>query len=216
MPLPNRPTTGIIFDEHRSASHSATDPWARVRSWRLRYVPVRATLIALLAVTLGAWITHRVIPTLPVRELTDAIRLHTAGEGTIAVWMRLFASQSPLYILLFCAGMTRFSGALTNGVLLVSGMIDGATLTLLWYAAGHGEASVALLVAYLLRATTETALRVCLATAACRLARCMDDRECGGEGNGLQTRLIVRYAATFSVVIIAVALVCLGYVVLAF
>jgi hypothetical protein len=118
--------------------------------------------------------------------------------------------------MLFCAGLTRFSGALTSGVLLTCGMADGAALALLWYAATQGLAPVALPVACLLRVATELALRVCMATAACRLARRMDDRDCEGAGDYPSFRLLARYIAAFVLVIGAVAVVCLGYVVLIF
>ena len=217
MPLLNRPSADISAVPPRSMpDRRSADPWERVRAWRLRYVPVRAALVVLLAIMLGLWVARNVIPTVSADEMFNAIRRHTVKDGTIAVWLRLCTAQFPLYILLFCAGLTRFSGALTNGVLLVSGMTDGATLALLWHAAGCGIAPSTLPVVYLLRAVAETALRVCMAIAACRLARRMDDRDRERAGNRLPLRLIARYIATFAVVIAAVAVTCFGYSVLAF
>ena len=217
MPILNRPSADISAVSPRSMpDRRSADPWERVRAWRLRYVPVRAALVALLAIVLGLWVARNVIPTVSADEIVNAIRRHTAKDGTIAVWLRLCAAQFPLYVLLFCAGLTRFSGALTNGVLLVSGVSDGATLALLWYSAGCGMAPSALPVVYLLRTVAETALRVCMAIAACRLARRMDDRDCKRVGNCLPLCLIARYIATFAVVIAAVSVTCFGYAVLAF
>ena len=218
MPLPNRPSLDISSVCPRSMPDGlSSEPWTRVRAWRIRYVPVRAALVAFLAFALGLWGTRGVLPTVSADEIGLYIHGHALGEGSIlALWMRLCAAQLPLYVLLFCAGLTRFSGALTSGVLLTCGMADGAALALLWYAATQGLAPVALPVACLLRVAIELALRVCMATAACRLARRMDDRDCEGAGDYPSFRLLARYIAAFVLVIGAVAVVCLGYVVLIF
>lgn len=222
MPLLNRPSADMSSAiPHSMPNRRSADPWARVRVWRLRYVPVRAALVAVLAVAFGLWVAHRVIPSVPIGEITNSVSRHGSEDGIIPAWLRLCAAQFPLYVLIFCAGLTRFSGALTNGVLLASGMADGATLALLWYVSGHGIAPAAVPVAYLLRVAVELILRVCMATAACRLARYMDDRQDDrrddhGGGNGPLLRRIARYAATFLLVIAATAAACLGYVVLAF
>ncbi len=213
MLLPNRPN----FDVSHPNPMPNGDSRALVRSWRLRYVPVRAALVALAAVCLGLWVTCGTVSTVSADEIGSYIRGHTSGGGSVvALWMRLCAAQIPLYVLLFCAGLTRFSGALTNGVLLVCGMADGATLALLWHLASIGSAPTALFVAFLLRAAAELVFRVCMATAACRLARRMDDRECEGAGNYLTVGLLARYVVAFVLIVGAVAAACLGYAVLIF
>ena len=215
-----RRTSSDISSAHLDATPRVrtADPWVRVRAWRMRYVPVRATLVALAAVCFGLWITRGAIPTVSTGEISAYICSHSSdGDTAAALWMRLLAAQLPLYVLLFCAGLTRFSGALTNGVLLVSGMTDGATLALLWHSASVGTIPTVLPVAYCLRAAVEIALRVCMATVACRLARRMDDRQREqGVGNDTLIPATVRYVATFVLVIASVAVACLGYVVLAF
>lgn len=211
MPLLDSPVSDSILCK------PSPDPWERVRVWRLRFVPVRATLAALVAMAIGVWIAHRVNSSVTADEIREYVLRHTEGDTTAtAAWLRLCTAQIPLYVLLFCAGLTRFSGALSNGVLLVAGMTDGATLALLWNAASFDLAPAALPVAYLLRAVAELVLRVYLATAACRLARHMDDRDRGREGSFPLRRLLVHYVAAFVSVIAALAVACLGYVLLAF
>jgi len=213
MLLPNRPSSDVSCPNPIPNGNSR----ALIRAWRLRYVPVRAALVALAAVCLGLWVTCGAVSALPADEIGAYIRGHTSGsDSVIVLWTRLCAAQLPLYVLLFCAGLTRFSGALTNGVLLVCGMADGATLALLWHMASAGTVPTVFCVAFLLRTAAELILRVCMATAACRLARRMDDRECEGAGNDPTFGLLARYVATFVLVVGAVAAVCLGYVALVF
>ena len=80
MPLPNRPSLDISSVCPRSMPDGlSSEPWTRVRAWRIRYVPVRAALVAFLAFALGLWGTRGVLSDRGMTDMVvDAMRACTA------------------------------------------------------------------------------------------------------------------------------------------
>lgn len=151
--------------------------WERTRPWRL-------LLLTLLSMLSGGFLLRILLPLMPTDTLAELCRAHTeplrqGGLAPLLVWLRLLARQLPVLLLLAAAGLTRFSGALTSGVLLWRGVSDGAVVCLLlalWRGTARLSDAALLpscglwLAAFAVKALFDAALRIVMAGEARRLA----------------------------------------------
>lgn len=113
---------------------SCADP-QRARLARLirRTEWLRCCLLSLLSLCAGMVLFWWVLPYLPADSLARVLDSHLpAGSGEAPpAWLRLSGVRLPLYLLLWLAGLTRFSGCLTSSLLVWRGLCEGAAFGLL-------------------------------------------------------------------------------------
>ncbi len=183
-----------------------------------RSEPVRVCLMTLAAWVAGAWIS---LLFLPVSSVEGLVTAHLAGAGEpVGFWLALCRARLPFWLLTALAGLTRFSGGLTSGVLVWRGLCDGAVLAQLGSAAVRGvdlplpEGLSAgwFLWAVAVWCVLDTVIRLLQTIAARKMARVeLKAPTSDGRMDPALRGMLLRYAVISLGLLCADACVCAGY-----
>lgn len=178
-----------------------------------RSEPIRTLLISLSALALGLWLWELFLPCLPAATREEILMSHlpTAAAHPLLSWLRLSAARAPVWLLFSVAGLTRFSGGLTSGLLLYRGVCDGMALRLLF----ASEAPKALWVVFTLWCLLDLAIRLACTRGARRMAACHHAlAEADGRMDEATRRVLWQYATFCLMTLTATLLACGIYTVL--
>ena len=152
-------------------SRRLTALWYR----KVKARPVRCVLLSVAAILCGIWLT---MYGLSDREAAvEAVRAYLAGlETSVGLFfLRSGVSLLPFWLMLVLSGLCIFSGALSNTVLILEGLCDGAVLGALVITEAVQGGHAALPVLFAVRMLCLLALRCFLAVQSRSVAASLGD-----------------------------------------